>query len=189
MFYFLCNRSVGYTNIYKQNSMFGAYILSLNAQLTIGEPSGTSSAIVFWIVYVAVTWCIFSRVEYSLLLGEVLSRYQAIYVLVWGVVLAVASAYQAAFEYEAGGLYASESLYNMHIICSMVFNSTAFVVVVLLDAMPSLTHVTKAGALLLFLANASRIWITDRILLSYPLRPQVKLYLGVRNVFAPIICS
>ena len=120
-----------------------------------------------------VTCCIFSRVEYSLLLGEVLARYQAIYVLVWGVVLAVSSAYQAAFEYEAGGLYANQSLYRMHVVSSLLFNSTSFVVVVLLDAMPSLTHATKAGALLLFLANALRIWITDRIMLSYPLRPQV----------------
>ena len=144
-------------------------------QLTIGEPSGTSSAFGFWLVYVAVTCCIFSRVECSLLLGEVLSRYQAIYVLAWGVVLAVASAYQAAFEYKDGGLFDSQFQYHIHVVSSVVFNSTSFVVVVLLDAMPSLTNATKAGALLLFFANASRIWITDRILLSYPLRPQVKL--------------
>ena len=95
--------------------------------------------------------------------------------LLWGLVLVVASGYQSGFEYDTVGLAAglSKSEYTSQIACSMVFNATAFAVVVLLDAMPTLAPLTKAGALLLFVGNAVRLWITDRFVLKTLLRPQV----------------
>ena len=48
-------------------------------------------------------------------------------------------------------------------------------VMLLLDAMPTLAHSTKASALLLFLANVVLVWFTDRFVLMTELRPQVQL--------------
>ena len=72
----------------------------------------------------------------------------------------------------------SRAMYATHIACTLMFNSTSFVVMLLLDSMPTLSHSTKAGALIIFLVNVILVWVTDRFVLATDLKPQVRVFGG-----------